>query len=76
MLHIEHPDITKINRHGHLGTAVADRPAHTCKHCGVLLEPGIEIIKMNDHIFCDEECLTQAFIDDPMNYGAEVAELA
>lgn len=68
---IEHPDITKMNRDGFLGTADEDNIIGKCYYCGEDIRRGQKIVEFYDEMFCDTECVTEAFSEDPFKFGAE-----
>lgn len=72
MTNVEHPDITRMNRYGYLRD---HEIVEYCKHCNASIREGQTAIHFHDDIFCDEECLIDAFCDSPKNFGAEKIEL-
>lgn len=76
MPYTEHPDIEKVNQDGYLGTALEERQIETCSHCDTEITRGDKVFELYDHVFCDEECLTEAFCKNPIKYGTEVKIIA
>ena len=68
-----HPDIDKMNRDGFLGNA--EECVAFCARCQEAIARGAIVFELNERTFCDEECLVEAFTDDPCAFGAEQVEL-
>lgn len=71
---MEHPDITRMNRRGYLGTAHEESHLYDCKNCDAELHRGNTIIEYYGEPFCNTDCLTESFADDPFQYGIEQTE--
>lgn len=71
---MEHPDITKMNRDGFLGNASEQDIIGNCKSCDATLREGSTVVEFYDKLFCDTDCLTEKFCDNPFNFGAEKYE--
>lgn len=76
MPYLEHPTVEKMNRDGFLGTTEQDSSVETCKSCDASLKRGESVVEFQDHVFCDTECLTEAFCDDPKAFGMETTRLS
>lgn len=72
---MEHPDITKVNQDGFLGSQSEANHIENCAKCDNPLYRGEKVIEFDDHVFCDQDCLTEAFTDNPKSFGAETIEL-
>lgn len=75
MIDIEHPTIDKVNRHGYLNTADRENTINICACCDAPLKRGVTIVEFQDQLFCDNDCLTEAFSENPKLFGAETTEL-
>jgi hypothetical protein len=67
---IEHPAIERMSRFGYLGTISQDDDVETCKSCDATLSRGDTVVEFQDLLFCNKECLTEAFADNPERFGA------
>lgn len=70
MINLEHPQITEVNIYGHLrcdSVVIIDN----CKKCETPISENQTVIEFSNDLYCDEECLIEAFCDSPFNFGAE-----
>lgn len=70
MPYMEHPAIEQMNRHGYLGTNSEDDDLEACGSCTTTLSRGDAVVEFQDVLFCDTECLTEAFSENPERFGA------
>lgn len=73
---LEHPTIEKMNRDGYLGTIEQDNTIETCESCDAPLKRGSTVVEFQDHLFCDADCLTEAFSENPKTFGMETTKLS
>ena len=73
---MEHPEITRMNDHGFLGTSSEEEHLDNCEKCDRELYRGDEVIEFNDKKFCNEDCLIEAISDNPETFGAETTKLS
>jgi len=70
---VNHPDIDKMNRDGYLGKS--EDCVAFCASCKEALARGATAVELKGKTFCDDECLVEAFANDPDAFGAERVEL-
>lgn len=73
---LEHPMIERMNRNGFLGSLEEENTTEVCKSCDSPLTRGETVVEFYDYLFCDEDCLTEKFCDDPSVFGMEKIELS
>lgn len=73
---LEHPMIEEINRNGFLGTIEEENTIEICKGCDGALKRGDTVVEFYDRLYCDEDCLTEAFCNNPSIFGMEKRELS
>ncbi|MCC2248929.1 hypothetical protein JUJ52_03020 [Virgibacillus sp. AGTR] len=72
---MDHPMVVKMNQCGYLGTVEQENIIETCKCCDKPLQRGTDIVEFQGHLYCDTDCLTDAFCDDPEAFGMEKTEI-
>jgi len=70
MSYIEHPVIEQMNRHGYLGAISQGDEVEACESCTATLSRGDTVVEFQDLLFCNTECLTEAFTEHPERFGA------
>ncbi|WP_078598639.1 hypothetical protein [Evansella clarkii] len=75
MLNLEHPTVERINRTGYPGETQQENVIAMCP-CGESLKDGDNAVEFQDRLFCDEECLTEAFCDNPGSFGMEKTKIS
>lgn len=68
MVNLEHPKITRINSLGYLDNTFVD---DVCEYCNAPIRDGQSVIDFKDNLFCDKDCLIEAFCESPFKFGAE-----
>ena len=69
---MEHPVIREIERLGYPDEQYKDVDViDQCKNCDNYIREGETVIEFYDFLFCDEDCLTEAFCQSPRIFGAE-----
>lgn len=75
MPYLEHPAIEKVNQHGYLGAIEDDSSIEICECCNTVLKRGDTAVEFQEYLFCDNECLTEAFTENPEIFGVEKRKL-
>lgn len=76
MPQIEHPDINQIRQHGYPLPNLGGEVVESCDACEDPLYSGSSVIEFNEHLFCDKDCMTEAFLNDPEAFGVENRQLS
>lgn len=67
---IEHPMVEQMTMNGYPGAISQDCEAETCESCAAHLSRGDTVVEFQDFLFCDNDCLTEAFTENPEMFGA------
>lgn len=71
MPEIEHPAVERMTITGYPDVIIGqDHDAEACEACAALISRGDTVIEFQDFLFCDTECLTEAFTEHPEMFGA------